>query len=221
VPRAAVESLDEQPLGEHRLGFRGALCVELARERADRLTPKLDHGRDVDDEVRLVHPGGREVDRLLGSVRGMPGLDLPQTRVVRGVGDEAPGPRVVGVAVVRDRRDHETRPMAPYYVHEHELVLARRLQAAVPEIERLSELRTEDLRRAFRLTPPRLRVSTSSHLAARKVHDPERPSAPLHLRERSPACHLDVVGMRRDREDVNRHGSSLRRILPPFRRRRS
>ena len=89
VAGARLDRLEEALLREHGLRLLRLRVVELAREAADRGAPCLHRGRDVHDEVGRVHVRRGEVDRLLRAVRGMRGLDLPQPRVVRGVGDES------------------------------------------------------------------------------------------------------------------------------------
>ena len=106
-------------------GSREVGIVELAREGEDRRAAH-GHGRGhVHDERRLVHVGGREVDRLLRPVRGVRGLELAQARVEDGVGDELAGAPVVGVAVVRVRGQDDARTFAADDVDDGELVLAR------------------------------------------------------------------------------------------------
>src|SRR5678815_5108264 len=55
VARAAVHRVQKAHLREHRLRLYRFRPVELALETSDRGAPDFDHGRDVHDEVRLLH----------------------------------------------------------------------------------------------------------------------------------------------------------------------
>jgi hypothetical protein len=107
--------------------------------------------------------------------------------------------------ILRIRRHHDPRLLAPDHVDDGELLLASGAQAAVAEVERLTELGAQDLRGARRLLRADLGGAAGAHLAARQVDDAETVAALVHLHERAAARQLDVVGVSRDREDVNRH----------------
>src|SRR6266545_2220575 len=155
-------------------------------------------------EARLEAFEGRY--RILNSGRPLGNEALPEL-------DRA---AVIGVAVVGIGSQEEARFLAPDDLDQRELVLAALAKAAVAEVENLAELRPEDLGAAPGLALARRGVPARPHLAARQVHDPE-PAAPrLEHHERAGAGELDVVGMRRDGEDVNRHECSP---LPPAGRR--
>src|ERR1022692_857335 len=91
VPRSRVDRVEKALLRKRRLGLGRGRVVELTRVGADRAAPDLHRRADVDDEAGRVNVRGREVDRLLRTVRRVAGLDLAQARVERGIGHELAG----------------------------------------------------------------------------------------------------------------------------------
>src|SRR5262249_56284907 len=92
-----------------------------------------------------------------------------------------------------------------------EIVLAGPVQPPVAEIQALPEPGPQQRRCVLRLALGAGGVAPRSHLAASQVHDPEAASLRRERHQGSRARQLDVVGMRGDGEDVNRHARSLSR----------
>src|SRR5262249_58895882 len=90
-------------------------------------------------------------------------------------------------------------------VDQEKLVLARDRQAAVAEVERLSEGGAEDLGRARGLAPPDLGSAARSHLSACQIDDTEAVAALSSNDERTSASQLHVVGVGPDRDQFNCH----------------
>src|SRR5437773_5066024 len=205
VTGAGLDYFEEGLLREQSLRLARTRIVKLAPVGEDGGPALLDRRRDVHDEVGLVEVGPREVEGLLGTVSCVRGLDLAQSRVVGGVRHEMARPDVVGVPVFGVRRQDEPRLLASDEIDEQELLLAPRREAAVPEVQRLAQRRSEDLGRALGLLSALSGVTAGSHLPARQVHDSKTPAPGGESGERARAAELDVVGVRGDGQHVNRH----------------
>src|ERR1017187_560748 len=110
---------------------------------------------------------------------------------------------VIRMAIQDEGREDEPRPRAPDGLHDTKFGGAIRPELSVPEVERLAKARAEDPRGLPRLAFPDLRRAARAHFTACEVHDSKRPSAPRERGERPAAPESDVVGMRRECEDVD------------------
>ena len=113
------------------------------------------------------------------------------------------GARVIGVTIVRIRREDELRFGAADDVDEDQLFVASSAQVAVTEIELLAEGGSEDFRGARGFTLACLRRATRAHLATGEVDHADAQTILHRLHDRGAATELDVVRMRTKKEQIN------------------
>jgi hypothetical protein len=111
------------------------------------------------------------------------------------------------------RRQDDLRPVAADHARDLDAILERVLDATVPEVQALAHVQLQDLARLPSLLGAQL-GRAPAHVAGRHVDDAGGPAQILELAQQSAAGDLGIVGMRAEREDVDRHEDSGTRGAP-------
>src|SRR2546430_6986066 len=122
-------------------------------------------------------------------------LDFPQAGVKRRLGHEPAGARMIGMALVGPWCENDLRAPPPDNLDDFHLLVASGAQAAVAEIELFAKRRAEHGSRRFRFPLAGFGRAARAHLAAGEIDDARAAAFADHLRDRTAARELDVVGV--------------------------
>src|SRR5581483_900264 len=157
----------------------------------------------IDHERRMQHVILHVVRRDLRPVCGTRRLQRAQPGVEARVGADAPRAHMIRMALVRPGSEGNARTMAANDFDHLQLLVSAGAQAAIAEIELISELDAEDLRGALRFAIADLRRAARSHLAARQLDESDLETILHRLGDRAATRQLDIVGVSSEEKQIH------------------